>query len=126
MENADKLEKALNKGLSEKIYTVKGEAEEIVNRMRNNDIVPRPNELGACAEPKAFTAAHDNPSPITGMETLSRYGNNHGHPYTGNTDYIKGLDNEGRMDPCGTCQDAEKVYVEYGNENKVNHAKGGL
>lgn len=34
--------------------------------------LPDGNSVGACSEPKAVNAAHDNPSPIEGFDTRWR------------------------------------------------------
>lgn len=79
------------------------------------------NKKGVCAVPKAATAAHDNPSPITGMDTRHRlvvsgeYATNP-HPYTG-----EGKTSNSQMDPCNTCKLYEKEYMEYANKNKKSN-----
>ena len=41
------------------------------------------NDLGDCSESKATKAAHDNPSPITGYDTVWRGKGENPHKFTG-------------------------------------------
>ena len=65
------------------------------------------NIPGACAEPKAATAAHNNPSPIVGMDTRYYRDENNPHPYSGGS--------LNQMAPCNTCDSNEEVYMSHAN-----------
>lgn len=70
------------------------------------------NPIGFCAEPKAAILAHDNPSPITGMDTRNPRNKNN-YPYNG-VDRTTAK----QMRPCTTCYLCEKEYMQYANANK--------
>lgn len=75
------------------------------------------NDVGVCSEPKAAEAAHNNPSPIVGMDTVWRGKGKNNHPYRGEN---LGTVVEGKyeqMGPCETCADPDNIkeYMNYAN-----------
>lgn len=90
---------------------------------------PKGCPKGNCAEPKAASAAHNNPSEITGHDTRTRMDPSWLHEndrekyiYSGeNPDKV----HNNQMDPCDTCKQYESEYMQYANANKVPHSKGG-
>lgn len=70
------------------------------------------NSIGFCAEPKAAILAHDNPSPITGIDTRNPRNKNN-YPYKG-----ADITTDKQMRPCTTCYLCEKEYMQYANANK--------
>jgi len=75
------------------------------------------NAPGVCAEPKACTAAAENPSPITGSATISRSTKPNRYPYTApNADSLS----PNKMGPCLTCGNPSNhaVYNNAANSGK--------
>ena len=73
------------------------------------------NLVGDCAEPKAVSAAHNNESPITGMDTRHRIGGRN------NRHRLEGGD-ASQMAPCATCEYFESAYMEYANTTEHQKA----
>ncbi|MBQ5473302.1 MAG: RHS repeat-associated core domain-containing protein, partial [Lachnospiraceae bacterium] len=117
---ASKLQSELDKIAVGKYSVSSGISDTLQKRMESTSKGVPGNAIGDCAEPKAATAAHENKSPITGMDTRNRlvekgtYADNP-HPYTGNDGVSKS-----QMDPCDTCKAYEREYMQYANENKSN------
>lgn len=74
------------------------------------------SDAGLCAEPSAATAAHGNPSPITGHDTRWRGRGENPHPFTGqNADGAPA--GPSQMNPCNTCADPQNsnAYGDHAN-----------
>ncbi|MGK5507072.1 hypothetical protein ACSNN5_03025 [Brevibacillus formosus] len=107
IETARQLENALNKKYGDK-YTVKAEP----MPTENLKIVQGGNAVGTCAESKVANAAHDNPSKITGMDTVWRSSKKENpYPYA---------EDSNQMNPCLTCSHNINIeeYMKYANANK--------
>ncbi|WP_414853398.1 hypothetical protein [Brevibacillus sp. IT-7CA2] len=107
IETARQLQNALNKKYGDK-YTVKAEP----MPTEKLDTIEGSNTAGTCAESKVVNAAHDNPSKITGMDTVWRSSKKE-NPYP----YAEGSN---QMNPCLTCSDIKNIeeYMKYANANK--------
>ncbi|MGE7129343.1 pre-toxin TG domain-containing protein [Lysinibacillus xylanilyticus] len=107
IETARQLQNALNKKYGDK-YTVKAEP----MPTEKLDTIEGGNRVGNCAESKVVNAAHDNPSKITGMDTVWRSSKKENpYPYA---------ENSNQMNPCLTCSDIKNIeeYMKYANANK--------
>ncbi|WP_046228607.1 hypothetical protein [Paenibacillus algorifonticola] len=107
IETARQLQNAINKKYGDK-YTVKSEPVPT----ENLDTIEGGNTEGTCAESKVVNAAHDNPSKITGMDTVWRSSKKENpYPYAGNSN---------QMNPCLTCSHNINIeeYMKYANANK--------
>lgn len=107
IETARQLQNVLNKKYGDK-YTVKAEP----MPTDKLDTIEGGNRVGNCAESKVVNAAHDNPSEITGMDTVWRSSKKENpYPYA---------ENSNQMNPCLTCSDLKNIeeYMKYANANK--------
>lgn len=75
------------------------------------------NDLGDCSESKATKAAHDNPSPITGYDTVWRGKGENPHKFTGENVGNPTNGTHEQMNPCDTCADSHNIeeYMNYAN-----------
>ncbi len=105
---AKELQKALNKQAGWKKYTVSATtAPSLMDKIRKP--VEGGNIPGVCAEPKAATAAHNNESPIVGMDV--RY-------YTSEGEVpLRLYEGSNQMDQCETCKTYEEEIMAYANAN---------
>jgi len=107
IETARQLQNALNKKYGDK-YTVKAEP----MPTEKLKIVKGGNDVGTCAESKVVNAAHNNPSEITGMDTVWRSSKKENpYPYA---------EDSNQMNPCLTCSHNINIeeYMKYANANK--------
>ncbi len=98
-------------------YTVFGKTDyELKEIMERSGKGTPGNILGACAEPKAASAANKNTSQIIGMDTRWRFPEEvrkNNHKYSGSD-----KTSDSQMNPCDTCKAYESEYMEYANANK--------
>ncbi len=120
-EYARQLENALNESAGEKKYVVSSivndELREMIIENESNRKFPKVGQdvpdRGACAEPKAASAAHENDKTIIGFDVRHYNGNGEGNRYP-----LEGAASPNQMRPCDRCKVNEEVYMSYASNKK--------
>lgn len=120
VDRAQRLENALNKGVDKNEfpngkYKVSGDS-----TVPGVETIPGGNPAGNCAEPKAATAAKDNPSPITGHDTRWRSDAPNPYPFGGPNAEGQPVSPQ-QMGPCKTCADPANNNA-YGDHAHGDHS----